>query len=390
MTLWQLFNLLILLFVFKSSWSQRKIIGGHLVGSVQKRYVVYIVKSDKSKMAYDNWSCGGALVNSNHIITAAACLEDIRFLYAVAGYSIMVKTISSDPCTKWFSKKILQTCTPRAYEFNYAKVHKWAGMDIGIACTGSPFAIKNGYCSYSPEPIPINFNPKYGAEGIDAIVLGWGHFTFWREPINKDRGLKKDLYYAPVSIMNKEKCMEYYKDFPEFQEVIRKYMICTFGKGNLDITGRLITTIRPKYERCGKTEDGECRENLESQLNVETPNTTEFETTRRQGICQNDHGGPLVTWIGGKEYLIGIASVFRVNKTTCVGPFLFTSTHCNGAFLHCFFNKRRSGEDPSVCDVYANEQGFEMIYRNISWNEHPDGYADNERNIPNNDFTSFY
>lgn len=30
-------------------------------------------------------------------------------------------------------------------------------------------------------------------------------------------------------------------------------------------------------------------------------------------------------------------------------------------------------QDPSICNVHTKEQGFEMIYNNISWIDHPDG-----------------
>ena len=55
---------------------------------------------------------------------------------------------------------------------------------------------------------------------------------------------------------------------------------------------------------------------------------------------QNDHGGPLVTWVGAHEVLIGVASVFKVSEDfKCIGPFLYTSTQCNGAFLDCILTR---------------------------------------------------
>lgn len=58
---------------------------------------------------------------------------------------------------------------------------------------------------------------------------------------------------------------------------------------------------------------------------------------------QNDHGGPLVTWVGSHEVLIGVASVFKVdNDYKCVGPYLYTSTQCNGAFLSCILESNNN------------------------------------------------
>lgn len=57
---------------------------------------------------------------------------------------------------------------------------------------------------------------------------------------------------------------------------------------------------------------------------------------------QNDHGGPLITWVGGREILIGVASVFMLRDDSCVGPYLYTSTNCNGLFLGCILRSREN------------------------------------------------
>ena len=36
-------------------------------------------------------------------------------------------------------------------------------------------------CSYTPSAISINYESKYQEMGIDAMVLGWGHQTKYRE-----------------------------------------------------------------------------------------------------------------------------------------------------------------------------------------------------------------
>ncbi|XP_068625406.1 uncharacterized protein [Battus philenor] len=94
---------------------------------------------------------------------------------------------------------------------------------------------------------------------------------------------------------------------------------------------------------------------------------------------QNDHGGPLVTWVGGREYVIGVASVFRVNADSqCEGPYLYTSTQCNGAFISCVIKPKSRRYDP-ICDLPPKERGFDMVHKYISWINHTDGPADNER-----------
>lgn len=65
-------------------------------------------------------------------------------------------------------------------------------------------------------------------------------------------------------------------------------------------------------------------------------------------ILQNDHGGPLVTWVGTTEVLIGIASVFKIDEEyNCIGPYLHTSTQSNAAFIDCVLNEGSSKKDPN-------------------------------------------
>ncbi|KPJ05210.1 hypothetical protein RR46_04047 [Papilio xuthus] len=432
------------------SYSQRRIRNGKPLGGKPKTYAVYLVRSEKSTVKYTDWVCGGALVSKLFIVTAAACLEDVDYIYAVGGVKDVVefKDLGTHTCTKWYKRKVVYTCVPRAYEFDYANIEKWSAIDIGIAKIDSEFAFEKGYCDYDPAPIPINYDPKFQEPGTDAIVIGWGHSEIWKQfrahqsnlnnntidallsissktpthpgpqilktrpksvgaqwprprintsPTHPDEGptmgsklvgaatgrtypgdderlLQREPHYASVSITNKKKCKEGYSDIPELQDIIEKYMICTIGAGNLDNQGNIMTTLKPESEGCPQSNSkGECRRSLNGNITLDS--VADHVPTRRHGICQNDHGGPLVTWIGGREYLIGVASVFRVNnESKCEGPYLFTSTQCNGAFLNCILNpEKKSRRANSICDMPAKERGFEMIHRHISWTNHPDG-----------------
>lgn len=73
-----------------------------------------MVKASISPRNYDTWLCGGAIVSREFIITSAACVEDVEFLYAIAGYRKYVTdaNIETDPCTKEKKKKVIYTCTP--------------------------------------------------------------------------------------------------------------------------------------------------------------------------------------------------------------------------------------------------------------------------------------
>ncbi|XP_013165279.1 PREDICTED: uncharacterized protein LOC106116084 [Papilio xuthus] len=382
MGLHRFFYMLLIIIVIKNSYSQRRIRNGKPLGGKPKTYAVYLVRSEKSTVKYTDWVCGGALVSKLFIVTAAACLEDVDYIYAVGGVKDVVefKDLGTHTCTKWYKRKVVYTCVPRAYEFDYANIEKWSAIDIGIAKIDSEFAFEKGYCDYDPAPIPINYDPKFQEPGTDAIVIGWGHSEIWKQPGDDERLLQREPHYASVSITNKKKCKEGYSDIPELQDIIEKYMICTIGAGNLDNQGNIMTTLKPESEGCPQSNSkGECRRSLNGNITLDS--VADHVPTRRHGICQNDHGGPLVTWIGGREYLIGVASVFRVNnESKCEGPYLFTSTQCNGAFLNCILNpEKKSRRANSICDMPAKERGFEMIHRHISWTNHPDGPAENEK-----------
>ncbi|CAG9794810.1 unnamed protein product [Diatraea saccharalis] len=235
---------------------------------------VYLTKAEKSERFYDYWICGGAIVSKLHIITSAACVQDVEYMYAVSGYKKYVPNdlMDNDSCCKHTKKKVVYTCVPKAYEFDYAKIEKWAYIDIAVVKVESEFNFdgeKFKYCTYKPKAIEINFDPKYQEPNRDSIVFGWGHAEKWRK---------------------------------------------------------------------------------------------------------NDHGGSLVTWVGTREVLIGVASVFRVTSdSNCAGPYLYTSTQCNGIFLDCMINANEVKSRKAICDKPPIEKGFDTIERHISWKNHPDG-----------------
>ncbi|XP_013165278.1 PREDICTED: uncharacterized protein LOC106116083 [Papilio xuthus] len=379
MLLFRLSYTVIIFLVTKNIHCQRRIIKGEKLEKL-KNYLVYFIHSDQSTTRYNGWTCAGALVHSLYVVTAAACLEDVTNLYAMAGYAKWVpyEDIDVNKCTsnvKTQKKKVVYTCIPKSYELDYANVEKWSSIDIGVAKVENRFWQHNDYekfCTIKPLRIPINFNSAYQSPGIDAIVAGWGHLETWRKPGDQKIYIQEFPRYASVRIMNKKKCKEYYKDYPELQKTIDKHMICTMESGNVNAAG-VVNWSHPEFkDQC--TEDGQnCRRNFSESphWNISSVNG------RRQGICQNDHGAPLTTWIGGKEHLIGVASVFRVNQEgKCAGPYLFTSTQCNGVFLDCVLEEHLykdvhdHSRRRSICHLPARERGFEMIHKHINWINH--------------------
>ncbi|VVD00264.1 unnamed protein product, partial [Leptidea sinapis] len=146
---------------------------------------VYLVMAKDSDQKYIGWTCGGAIVSKWHILTSAACVTDVVYMYAIAGYDTYVPTD----------------------ELDKDKVESHYIFDDEVYTT---------YCSYKPTIIPINYDSKYQGPTTDVIIFGWGHRRYWRE----------------------ELCKEFYE--PDMHSAIERYMFCTHGRGKLDETGNHI------------------------------------------------------------------------------------------------------------------------------------------------------
>ncbi|KAH9636506.1 hypothetical protein HF086_017672 [Spodoptera exigua] len=391
-----------------------------------KPYYVYLVKASLSERNYDHWLCGGAIVSKDFVITSAACVEDVDYIYVIAGYSkyVVDEELETDQCTKKMKKRVVYTCVPVSYNFDFDRLEKWSYIDIALAKVESPYDFEDTtyerLCSYKPAIIPINYDPKYQTTDVDSMVMGFGHKSLWRQHGDLENYNSPFLQFSPTLIMNKKDCMKEYQVYPNMTYIIEQYMICTLGKGNIGDGGDPINENFTKLEGCPpagsrrKGTDDLCEDYNDKDFNFRRKNDkiynyTTYEYikhaahlrysnfTRRNGICQNDHGGPLVTWVGSREIIIGIASVFKINEeNACIGPFLYTSTQCNSAFLDCVLNnpywldkpgdakpvetnktKTRGGR-LDLCDSPPSVKGFDIVKNHISWKDHPAGPAQNE------------
>ncbi|XP_026323153.1 uncharacterized protein LOC113232599 [Hyposmocoma kahamanoa] len=212
--------------------------------------MVYFIKSAVSVETYHGWTCGGALITELHILTSAACLTDVGFVYAIAGYRRYVPTelLDVDDCTSTKKKRVVKTCVPEAYRLEFANASTWATTnDIGIAVVESPYNFSDTsysiYCSYTPRPIAVNFRLQSTTMGRDVVALGWGYTDGLRMPYHLMDHNEEFLREASMLIANYKLCenkfhstaMHVDKDIIDFYK-----LICTYGAGNIDSEGNVI------------------------------------------------------------------------------------------------------------------------------------------------------
>ncbi|XP_032523211.2 uncharacterized protein LOC116774629 isoform X2 [Danaus plexippus] len=336
----------LVLFLLYFSEGQRRIRFGQKV-TTPKRYMVYLTQA---KRHYDSWICGGAIISRFHILTSAACVEDVTDLYAISGTMsyISPNKIHHNVCSKNTKRKIVYTCIPKEYKLDYEKVDVWSYNDIAVVRVDIQYdfsdPLYDKHCQFRPNSIPINFNIANENKGRAVVTFGFGHQSLWRLKHTTDDYNYADLMYTSAQISDQGKCKAAYLK-PNLTENIEKYMICTNASGNIDSNGKLV------------------------QRRTDSVNEDDSLTRRQGGICQNDHGGPLVTWINEEETVLGVGSVFRVNKESkCEGPYLYTSTARNKVFIECLLEEtdRRSFD---ICNQEASELGFKIVRRYVVWNE---------------------
>lgn len=79
---------------------------------------VYLRKAEVDPRGYIAWLCGGALVGPRVVLTSAACVEDVAYLYVVAGYDKYVsEKTKEDKCIKNTIRKVVQICVPKGKNF---------------------------------------------------------------------------------------------------------------------------------------------------------------------------------------------------------------------------------------------------------------------------------
>ncbi|PZC77030.1 hypothetical protein B5X24_HaOG203900 [Helicoverpa armigera] len=338
---------------------------------------VYLLNSPYSEYQPEAWLCGGVLISTTKVLTSAACLTEVSHIYVIAGYKKYVSGISiqDNDCTRFKKNKIIRIIIPKAF-----KSETWIKFDIGVGVVEKPYDFLDityrSICSYEPEAVAINYDVNLEVPNTAAVAFGWGGSRA-REP-GVDGDLNSNyLMSAQTLITHKEVCQKLFPDSVDY------YFLCTTAS---TASEDIFSNVKCNQTDSNGTLPKECLDPVEVNISrkslsdsnyttttrIDDKNVTldEFNRTSRKqgdeniygGICQNDHGGPLIAFSGDKEVVIGIAlnSVYD-EEYQCKGPFLYLSTAHSKVLIKCLLAS--VDETRKVCE----SMNYAVDERIIKW-----------------------
>ncbi|KAJ8715580.1 hypothetical protein PYW07_010062 [Mythimna separata] len=354
------FYILIWIAVFKLCFCQPSMgLGNESI--LGKKYLVYFVKSAYSEVENDGWLCAGAIVSPSQILTAAACLVEVDRIYAIAGSKKYIngRDIEKDKCANTWKKKVVKISVPKEYATSTAKEVEWMNVDIGVATVHEPYKFNDEsyltHCSYAPNNIKINFDKYNEQENVRAIALGWGGKQVKNiKVIEKAEGKPKLLQEATTTIIKKTFCSKLKNGSTE---LVNQYLLCASGNGFL-----------------GENDDESISNSTyEEQPTDATKNMNESNemSSRKSTLlvtCQNDHGGPLTTWIGAEEVILGVALNGICNPNfDCVGPRIYVSTAATAKIIKCLLETNETKR--KICNDQIVDKRYQVTDVEIKWPE---------------------
>lgn len=181
-----------------------RIVGGQVARNGEFPYMVAI-RSSNGKLL-----CGGSLINSQHVLTAAHCVRglDPAFIRAMMG------TLQLSDFQTSTERGISQLWTHNGFNFNS---FDW---DVAVLKLSSPVPL-----TASVQPICLSVNTAERINGRRAMVVGWGRRK------EADRRSSDNLRKVNVPIVNGRVCQRSYRSFRS----ITDRMLCAgFRRGGRD------------------------------------------------------------------------------------------------------------------------------------------------------------
>lgn len=326
----------------------RRILRGRFVGDTRP-YMVYLraARNVSQRLVDSHWLCGGVIINEQHILTSAACIEDVQRFYVISGtHKWIPPEVTNNQCLINGAKKAIWKCIPIGHNFDGKDFDniRWMVGDIAIVRVEDKFNFKRKIlgCDFIPQRIAFNnLTINYEKSGTLASIAGWGttrSFTnIDNNPIERATN-SVDLLETDVVVVSKRGCTAHWDK--RYHDIINNQMICTKdalddleseacqGRGAdckplHDSDSEYFDIIRPPIRRM-----------ISSRKNRIVHTASHYNPTRRfdglsGGFCENDHGGPLVVGRGKSATVIGVMSACQTKAVTqkCYGPFLFTSIY---------------------------------------------------------------
>ncbi|XP_022827534.1 uncharacterized protein LOC111357177 [Spodoptera litura] len=376
----------------------RRILRGRPVGDTRP-YMVYLRPASAAdpKILETNWLCGGVIIHERYILTSAACIEDAKHFYVVAGlYSWYPFQEKNNECIMNGAKKAIWKCVPKSYYFdgNDFDNIRWMVGDIAVVKVEDNFNFERRIrgCDFIPKKVDFNNrSAEYEKAHQVGTIAGWGTTERFgdedfqqsvRNTINSPELLETD-----VQLVSKKNCKRRWE--PRYHFIIDEHMICTRDSTDDDAMGNVCSEREVNCKELVYSDD-ETKEYDEepskprrrmmiepSQLEIHTGR--HFLDTRRShkiitgGFCENDHGGPLIIGQGKSSVVIGVMSACLTKDITrkCYGPFLFTSVYHYRNLITCAIDKDLG----PTCKRLLRSSKTPMIETNFDWSNHVDGPA---------------